>query len=683
MAQPIFQPIVNEANAPTYIRPGVVDGSAGVVTNAIGSLIPGAIRGYEGYQLGKLRAEQDKNIAALEASHQAEKDEREATASILGQTSQIENIWDSFDSGVDKMDTVNTIEKEIKAQGERLAAAKAQGRITDARFLAENTKIVREAINRNPWMEAEIYGAAQRHLSALGITDALTERAKAEKALADNDEQTMKFYRQAYKDANMLHKFNPNAGEGAWQQELSSYGERKAKIDGLKDFLESDRTMNELQLEQALTGGRAWEFHNLETEDFEETLIRNLEQQSSPQDYDKIIAAAKLQKATRMRQYREKLGSGALTDKGKTFLSDAEKDYDTIINTLVEAGNGKNGAERLGNRLELRKAEQALELRSVVNPEGLDLLSKVMTSLGSSLGAMLRESGEGSIKSLLKKGLSLMDPNNMGSKQQGDAVSSGAPQLIVGSILDHKEGWANRDNQTVVTTILRSTNDALSKGAVDPKAGVRAINGVLKSVAQNAQKFKGVPVNPEFARQVGAAVDISMRSTVKNTIAAIKEVMDNPANKGAKHPEMDVLADGSFIIKTDDPEADNKFNSIFSSLINNSLDSYAASLGADKRAVAAEFYNKYLRIYVAGDPDLEALGSKNPSPKGIEASGRTQNPLPVTGKRTEEAAKDLNTRLQKAKADFKNKKIDQSTYDNILRVLKEEGARLAEADRRD
>lgn len=683
MAQPIFQPVVSDANAPTYIRTGIVDGSAGVMANAVGSLIPGAVKGYENYQLSKLRKEQDKNIAALESSWQADKDQQEAQDNIMGQVSQIENVWNSFDSGVDQIDAVNLMEKKIKSEGERLAAAKAQGRITDSQFLAMNTKLVREAVNRNPWMEAEIYGAAQRHLSAMGITDALTERAKIEKALSDNQEQTMKFYRQAYKDANMLHKFNPNAGEGTWQQDLSAYGERKAKIDGLKDFLESDRTMNELQLEQALTGGRAWEFHNLETEDFEETLIKNLEQQTTPQDYDNAIASARLQKGTRMRQYREKLGTGALTERGKAFLADAEKDYDNIINTLVEAGNGKNGAERLGNRLELRKAEQALELRNVVNPEGLDLLSKVMSSLGSSLGSMLRESGDGTIKSLLKKGLSLMDPSNMGSKQQGAAVSSGTPQLIVGSILDHKDGWASRDNQTVVTTILSSTNEAITKGVVNPNEGLKAVNGVLKSVAQNAQKFKGVPVNPEFARQVGAAVNTSMKGTVNNMLSAIKDVMDNPANKGAKQPELDVLADGSFTIKTEDPLADDKFNQIFSSVINNALDSYAASVGKSKDKAAPEFYNKYLRIYVAGDPDLEALGSKNPSPKGIEASGRTQNPLPVTGKRTEEAAKDLNTRLQKAKADFKNKKIDQSTYDNILRVLKEEGARLAEADRRD
>ena len=146
MAQHKFQPVMSNPNTPTYIRPGVVDGSAGIMANTVANLIPGAIQGYEGYQLMQVRKEQDKNIAALESSWQADKDEAEASASIAGQTSAIENVWDSFDAGVESMGAVNLMEKEIQSQVKKLEAAKAQGRLSDAAFLARNTIIVREAV---------------------------------------------------------------------------------------------------------------------------------------------------------------------------------------------------------------------------------------------------------------------------------------------------------------------------------------------------------------------------------------------------------------------------------------------------------------------------------------------------------------------------------------------------------
>lgn len=598
MAQHKFQPMMSSPNTPTYIRPGVVDGSAGIMANTVANLIPGAIQGYEGYQLMQVRKEQDKNIAALESSWQADKDEAEASASIAGQTSAIENVWDSFDAGVEPMGAVNLMEKEIQSQVKKLEAAKAQGRLSDAEFLARNTKIVREAINRHPWMEAEIYSAANRHLAAMGITDALTERAKAAKSLSDANEQTMKFYRQAFKDANMLHKFDQSAGEAAWQAQLSEYGERKTRLDTVNDYLNTNKAMSALELQQALNGGEAYKFHDLETEDFQDTLVRNLENAQTPQEYDNAIASARLQKETRLRQYRTKLGSAAVTDEGKSFLAQVEKDYDSIVDTLVEAGNGKQGAERLKNRLEIVKATQGLEVREQFNPELIDISTKILTAFGDSVQKQLRTLGLPTLNTAVKNVLQMIDPKNGGEKAQGAAVERGVPQAVVRGILDHNKGWDNRDTQVMLTQIVGSTNDAVTKGLVSEKAGNTAINGILKSVAQNAYKIQGQPVNPEFARQVGVAVDKSMGTTVTNLMTAINEVMDNPANAGAKPPELDILPDGSFVIRTGDATADDKFNKYFSALVNNALDSFAAANGMSREKAAPKFYQKYMRNYV-------------------------------------------------------------------------------------
>lgn len=608
MAQDKFQPIVNDIGNPTYIRPGVEDRSAGVMANTINSLIPGAIKGYEGYQLMQVRNKTDEAIAQFE--NYTGEEERVQEASSLRNAA--DSIWKGFEEqkvsdAPDATTTaLNLLEEGYGKSVEKLKLAKTQGKLSDSAFLARVTQITREAVNKNPWMEGEIYSSAQTHLKAMGITDLLDSRATAAKSAAASAEATMKFYREAYKDAKMLDKWDPTKGEAGWQLDLQETQNRAYQLQVGRDILESGKQLDEQQMMRVLDGG-GLDFHMKDVEDFQTSLVRNIETGTSPKDYDNAVASAKLEAEKRVRQYTQSLGSAALTEKGKALVDQVRKDYQTVVETLVEAGDGKRGAERLKNNVEVVRANQTLRVREQYNPEMIDIATKVIGSLGDSAKVELRKLGLKSYESAVKTVVNLLDPSNAGAKNVTTSIRSGDANTAFRGILEHSSGWQTRESQAALTQFTTTINQSLANGSISPEEGMSALSGQLKTIAQNVDKFKGQPVSPEFSRQVSTAVGTVMKRTVPTLMTAIGEVMNNPANKGAPPPVLDVLPNGAFVIKTGDATADDKFNRAFSNRINDALDSYAAANGMSREKAAASFYEEFLAIYVAQDPDLKML----------------------------------------------------------------------------
>ena len=608
MAQDKYQPILNEVTTKPYIRPGVQDQSAGLMLNTVANMIPGAVQGYEGYQLKQVREQSDEAIQQFENYVNEEQTVQEAAAT----RNAADSIWDKYGNqevsqNPDRTaEALTLLEDSYGKSVEKLKTAKSQGKLSDAAFLARITQITREAVKKNPWMEGEIYSSAQTHLRAMGISDLLDSRAKAGQDAAAKSEATMKFYREAYKAANMLDKWNPNAGEAQWQVELQDTQQRAFKLQAGRDLLEGEKQLDERQMQMVLDG-EGIKFHYSDVGDFQNSLIANLEAATSPKDYDNAIAAAKLEGEKRARQYRQKLGSAALTAQGKDLIAQVEKDYNNIVNTLVEAGDGKRGAERLKNNVEIVRANQTLQVREKYNPEMIDIATKVIGSLGDSAKVQLRKAKLPTYEAAVSTIMGVLDPKNAGDRSVAGSIESGAANTMFKGILEHQTGWATKESQTALTQFVTTANRALANGSLNPQKGVTAIHGLLKSVAQNADKFKGQPVNPEFSRQVSTAVNTAIGSTVPNLLSAINEVMENPANANLPPPVLDVLPNGSFTITTGDAAADDSFNKAFSNRINDALDSYAAANGMTREKAAPKFYNDFLRNYVTQDPELEML----------------------------------------------------------------------------
>lgn len=586
---------------PHFIAPGVVDQSSGMMANTVAQMIPSAVKAYEGLQLRDQRLKQNEAIEQYENYVQ----EPERVKAVGERRAEIGNIWDQFDSGVDQIDAVNVLERDYNKNVTLLKRAQEQGKLTDAAFLAKMTSITRDAVSKNPWMEAEIYSAAQTHLKAMGITDLLDSRVKAADAAAKRDEATMKFYREQFAQANMIDQWDQNAGEAVWQKQLQDYTVKKRSIE-VGNMILAQGKIEDGQVMRRVLSGEGQKYHELSLVDFQENLVRTLGDSTSGADYDSTLAAAKLEAEKRYRAFRTSLGPAAATPEGKELLDNVQKDYNGIVTTLTEAGNATNSAVRLKNRLEALKTHQEMEARSKFNPMLVDLATKVVGAFGDSAKLQLRDLGLGQYKSAAKIITELFDPKNAGAKTTEENITIGAANGVFSSILKQKEGYASNDGQMALTQIAGTINSTVATGTMSPDNSMKALNGILKTIAQNADKMQGQRVNTDFAREVTLSVDTVMKRVIPDLNKAMSEVMSNPANAGS-NIELDVLPNGAFTIKTGNPEADRQFNTKFSNQVNNALDSYAAANGLSREKAAAKFYNEYLRIYVAGDPELEML----------------------------------------------------------------------------
>lgn len=623
---------MSEARTPHFIAPGVVDQSAGIMANTVAGLIPGAVKAYEGVQLMDQRLKQNEAIEQYENFVQ----EPDRVQAVGERRAEIGGIWDQFDSGVDQMDAVNVLEKDYNKNVTLLKKAQEQGKLSDSAFLAKMTSITREAVSKNPWMEAEIYSAAQTHLKAMGITDLLDSRAKAADASAKRDEATMKFYREQFAQANMIDQWDQNAGEAKWQAQLQEYTIKKRTIEA-GDMVLKQGKIEDATLMRRVLSGDGQKYHELSLVDFQENLATSLD--SADGDYDSVLAGAKLEGERRIRAFRTSLGTAASTPEGKELLANVEKDYSNVVTTMTEAGNKVNSSTRLKNQLEAVRTYQEMDARKQFNPMLVDLGTKIVGAFGESSKIKLRELGLSSQKNAARLVVELFDPKNAGEKTTTENITTGASGAVFRGILEHKEGFASRDGQLALTQIAGTTNQAIAAGTLTPDQSMLALNGMLKTVAQNASKMQGQRVNPEFTREIVTGVDTVMKKTVPDLLSGIAQVMAIPQNQGLNPPELDVLPDGSFIIKTDDPTATDKFNKAFSNQINNALDSYAAANGMSREKAAASFYTQYLKNYTALDPELEML-------KGQEL--KIQSPTD-------------------AKAALDTKRISQQEYDAIIK----------------
>lgn len=603
-----FQQTMSDPNAPIHINPGVV-GEPSAIPGLLGSALELGTEAYKNTQLRNQRLEQDKAINQLENYMEVEaldmdqvSAERNAADAIWKRYEDQEvNIFDTEEGVVDKdAKALNLLEESYGKSVEVLKKAKEQGVLSDSEFLARITKITREAVVKNPWMEAELYSSAQTHLKAMGISDLLDTRAKAAKDMQANAEKEFNRWFNVYKENDMLDKWNPQGNPAEWQAGIIQEERAKFELKSGRRALELGQQFDDATIRRMLDEGNALKFHNNDLQDIIKTTMKDL--QANPQNLDQAVASLEQVRDKRMAAFRVSLGTAAYSDKGKAIIADMRTDWDNAITTLTNAGTGKVGTERLKNLLSAVQARQELDLRSTLNVEAVNMATKIVAAFEPAMRDLMFKKGLPAVKSMLGYVSKLMDGENTGAKEAREIVGSGVANSVFEGIISQEKGFADRDGRVALVRSAEAINRQVESGQLDPKLGIPAVNAVLQATAQNAHLLKGQPTDPEFTRQIVKAADLSMGQAVPELMRVINAVATDPKD----NIELDVLPNGSFIINTGDPKADAQFNSKFSSVVNNALDAYAAASGKSREQVAPEFYNKYLRIYVGADPDLQA-----------------------------------------------------------------------------
>jgi hypothetical protein len=617
-----FQQMMSAPETPVHISQGVSK-PASALPEILGTVAEAAVGTYEGLQFRDQREKQNDAIQQFENYMDIEDISMDELA---GQRNAADSIWKQYESQVVDPDTeaLNKLEETYGKSIEKLKRAQEQGIMNDSEFLARITKITREAVNKNPWMEGQLYSAAQTHLKAMGISDLLDTRAKQVKDIGAQQDEARKFYRGAFKENNMLDKFDPNASEAVWQSQLEEIQTQKFGLENGRMLLEKEKQMDEVIMRRVLSG-KGQEFNNQDIANTVQDAIVELE--ANPANVDAVISSLKVRRDDRIRQYKAGLGTNLVTEQGKAFMSSLTTDWDSAIQTLEAAGTGKVGTERMKNLLAAKQAEQELKLRDIMNVDAVNQAIKVVTPFDTAIKDLLYKGGMPAVTSSLGLVAKLLGRDDVGTTEMNALITSGSANSVFTGILSHQEGFSNRDGRVALVRTAEAINNQILSGRLTAEQGLPAVNGMLKTISENSHLMSGIPMAPEFTQQIVKSVDISMTRSVPELMNVISKVAGPDDNI-----ELDVLPNGAFVINTGDPVADEKFNRKFSNQINNALDSYAAASGKSREKVAPEFYERYLKNYVAQDPELKML---TPSELNIQSPREAKAALD-TGRITQE-----------------------------------------------
>lgn len=600
MAQPKFQPVLGETKTPTYIRPGVVDSSSAKLISGIGSMIPSAVEGYGNYKAGQVLDTVDKDLQTYESGLQAE-------AENLGIRKEVSNLWDNYEEVDDqqKIGVVNVLEKNFEANLQKIKAAEQQGLMSTAEVQGRITKITREAIMKNPWLEQEIYGKVQNYLKTSGIADVLKYREDSAADAAKQAQQEYETFRNRALTLNL--PVTPGMPLERIVEMLGVEQKRLKTLEVAKGVLEQKIALSETQVMNLLDSGDFQKGYQTYVDDLQQQYIGMISEAGTATDYSNAVTAIDASVVGELSKLKARLGGAILTPNGKALYQEKEKELQEVARIAKEAGSGKVAKEWMQARFETKKADRELDLYTRFNVPEIDMKARLLPGMTQSMRDSMFAAGGARAEAFAKDFMNVMFPENAGTKEHVKSLIGGAGNNLLQDILNKKETLSASDDSRALDMIVRNTNKAILSGSIPVKEARTTLNGLLSTVAQNAAAIKAKPISPEFSREVTTAVSTAMGEIVPELFKSIDTVINNPKSAKGDKIILDVLPNGAFKVETNNPEANRKFNEKFSNQINNALDSYAVANGMSREKAAPLFYQQYFGELLQGDKDLDAL----------------------------------------------------------------------------
>lgn len=614
-----YTPDLGSPNTPTYIRPGVQEpNTAGIFAGLAGNMIEGGMKMYQNYETSKLIGEIDKTLMEYEAPREAE---RQATQDIGATEMAVDQTWEGLGgipqdtTGMTGLgqegDRITALEKNLENNVKKLVAARDQGRMSEADVMARITKLTREAVTRNPWMEDQYYNAAQKYLKQSGIADVLDARIDAAKAQATAADKYYNSVREEMAKRNI--PFQAGMPIEEMQQAVNHDRIRVRKLQVTEDILKGEKTITELEGRRQLEGGGAYTGHNLTYESVQAQALQRYKAAKTPEEIAAINAWLRQEGSFRVRQWRQALGNNAVTDLGRKFLEDVDSDYKGLIDSLSTAASGKEASAILETRLAGVKAIQELGLREKYNVPELNMSLDIIKALYPDGPKMMALQGDKNhpLNKLLESAVKVVSPDNTGTKGLQQGATNGTFTTIFDGLAKSQEGQSGLDTKATLGMAMSTFNRTIGT-MENPQEAYTFAHSVLASAAQNADNIRAMGQTPEYARQTGQMVATVLRKEVPDLVGIANQMIRDhniPVT-------FDVLPTGSFVVRTGDLALDNKFAEKFGKNINNALDAYASSMGMSRKEAAQDFYTSFFGDILANDPDLKDTTSLSAVPPG-------------------------------------------------------------------
>jgi hypothetical protein len=614
---------------PTFIKPGVDK-------QAFGDLVKGAMKTgelvHQNYQIGSLRDEINTKTKEYEDTNAQYEAGMQAGQVAGGQQMAIDALWEgAAESPVDTQTTagaINKLETEYKANLDKFQAARSQGKISEEELVARINKTTREFVNRNPWMEQELYQAAQTHLKNTGIADILKYRTDLAEAASKETRDDYKAIRNQLLQAGVPGGWYPGMPMDEMMRNLMTHNKVEYTTKMWDNWDKVSKAMDRQTIKDmlpslqkdgiyAITSSRGREWAN------------GLSTLTNPNDiaaykYNMQVQARNEVQLMRIRLSQEGVAG---TEEGKQVIQDFEKSLNDMISGLDSVASGKTASEILKNRSDILELDQRIQVRSQINMEAWKAMTDVLPYLPKSAqDNLIRKSG--AADKVQDQFAKLLDMDYKNTPPVQEFVKKGTANYIFGEII--KQGEQDPTNPSLVNG-MKMTAKGISAALTNPNMTDEdryiSINASFAAIARGQKFFAAQSPDSEFITTIKPQVDFMMKKYAPGIVTAAKDIM---ANIPYTEIVYDVTPSGGLVVYSNNSEVASKLNKSMVTQINNALDTWANVNGISRKEAAQTFFPQYFGDLLSNDPDLGGTG-QNPTPPTGQSSSKTQTaPLPET-----------------------------------------------------
>lgn len=596
-------------DTPTYIKPGVDK-------QAFGNLISGALKTgekvYTDYQIGSLRDDINKEVKAYEDARIAQQESGPALAAAGGAAMAIDELWQSDSMmGETNIDQVNALEKEYKTNLEKFQAAKNQGRISEEELVARINKTTREFVNRNPWMEQELYSAAQQHLKNTGVADILKYRQDLAQETQKAERDDYKAIRNQLLQAGVPGGWRPGMPMDEMLRNLTQHQKVEYTTQMWKNFDIVSKGLDKEQIKSMLPTLYKDGIYSI-TNSKNREWAAQLSQLQQPGQIVSAIEIMRQDAANEVMLMRSRLAEAGVlhTDEAKEAVKNFEDGLMNSLKGLESVADGKKAAEILKSRADVIETGQRINVLNTVNKPAWDMMTEMLSAMPESLKQRFVQNF--GIDKMVKTGAQLMDKTFATTPEVQSFIKSGTAAELFGGIM--QAGNNNPNNPSFVQAskmLVESLNKAYTAGELTPTEQHVSINATLAHIAQNGKMFS-VHTDPGLTSGLKPQIDFHMSKYGPGMFQAAQGHMKK--NPGVQIT-YDVTPTGGLVVYSNDPDIAADLNRHFVSQVNNALDAWANVNGVSREKVAPEFYKQYFGDILADDPDI---GGKGKNPDKIE-----------------------------------------------------------------
>lgn len=678
-----FTDQLDPIKTPTFIKEGIPNNALADLGKNL--LVTGE-NAYNNYQQGSLRDAVNTNIDEYEENRKG----FESGILAAGEQQAIDSMFEKAGDASNAQADVNDVNKIGKLQTsfqghlQKYEAAARQGKISEEELIARINKTTREYVNKNPWMEAELYQSVREHLRNTGVADILKYRQEDAQASAKSEQDTYNKVRD-YLFTNRLG-WEPGMPMPAMLTKMNDHMAFKLRVDVMNDVVsgnkaidaDSVRTMAP-EIEKTWIQEGIFDFRSQYADKFKAL---------APDDGKGFIATRALMKAEaddKLNKMKVFLADKNLLgdDLGKSMLKQAEEGYKSTIALIEEAADPKTAAETMRNFADYHYQTKRLQLQKEYDVPAIELANLVGPWLYPSIkDAIISDTTKGG---KLDKAVNLLtgilDGSRTQTKPNVDGVKNGNAATVFDLIVS-----GARTNPKVqgfrqaITTALGNFNETLSSGKIDKDEAHKFSNAVLQSLAKEGEMFRGTPVTPELAGHGQKMIDFTMEKYSLDMFGSAQATMKNRPGVQVK---FDVVPGGGLVVRSNSPEVEKAFNEKIVSKINNALDAYAAINGLSREQAAKTFYPNHFGKLL-GDKGAEEL-LKDP-----DISGSKVAPGTFKLDNTKQGPKDIKqlseeTRVKQKERDSLARQIKTEEYQSVQNSLKanQDALRIAKEKRSD